>query len=92
MFDIEAFLTKKRCLYKQEFLYFILLCFVSFLWFKVNQRFAYVLLIQRLFLFLNVLLFFIIQTKAKIRLSFINKTIIFVFKRFIFLSISILLF
>ena len=54
MFDIEDFLTKKRCLYKQKILSIILLRFVFF-----------------------------VQSKAKIRLCFINTKIVFISERFI---------
>ena len=58
MYDIEAFLFQKNVFLKQGQLPINLFRFVFVLLFKAKQRFAYLLLIQSVYLFLNVLFLF----------------------------------
>ena len=57
MYDIGAFYPKKHFL-KQGQLQINLFCFIFVLLFKAKQRFAYLLLIQSVNLFLNILFLF----------------------------------
>ena len=84
----SIFIPKKR-FFKQEQLPINLFRFVFVLLFKAKQRFAYILLLQRYFKLLNVLLCFLF--KAKQRFAH-NTSSYFISKRFIFVSISILAF